>query len=91
MSETDSKPDPYTNAWFRQQMKGVTHTQNRLSALCDDAITETERQKERLEEVEREWAIQHEAMAAEMGRMKETIQQARDAYTKLTQGNIERA
>ena len=79
MINGDDKPDLYTNAWWRTQMRGVMHSINRCNAEyegCWDAVRELR------EQVAEQNAAMEDARA-EIGEMKETIEKARSAFLAL--------
>ena len=85
MSMSD-EPDRYTNAWYREkfaemvkQYRGMCFTTNSCIADYEQLRAETTRLHERMEALE----TMHQEDRAEIGRLKETIDKAREAFQEL--------
>lgn len=84
--EDEKKPDEYSNAWYRQQFRGVMHSLNRCNAEYESCWETCKMLAKRVESLESELA----QAKAEMGRLNEesvrldeTITKARKAFREL--------
>ena len=82
-----NQPDPYSMAWWRQQMKGVTHSINRCNAEYASAADLIEALTKRVDSLENSL----EDARAEIGRLRDEIEdkfeKVREAYRELKNGS----
>lgn len=73
------KPDTYTLAWWRTQLKGISHSINRCNAEYEWAYDAVRELRKRADEQD----AAMEDIRATIGELKETIDKARTAYQAL--------
>ena len=77
-------PDEYSNAWYRQQLRGITHSHNRaLSDYVDlwEEVRALRKTVEALVEI-------RERDAAEIGKLHERIENAAKAFAELKRNGV---
>ena len=77
-------PDEYSNAWYRQQLRGITHSHNRALADYVDLWEEVRALRKTVEAL----VELRENDAAEIGKLHERIENAAKAFAELKRNGV---
>lgn len=80
-------PDPYTNLWWREQIKGILHSVNRCNAEYAGAQDQIERLESRCERLESQLVDSQAEIGKLRGELDEKIEAIRQAYKELKNGH----
>ena len=74
-------PDEYSNAWYRQQFKGVMHIMNRCNSDYIDILAMVRQLQEQVDTLK----TQRELDIAEIGKLKESVARLTEGQDKNTE------
>ena len=81
------RPDPYTNLWWREQAKGMTHSINRCNAEYASAADLIEALTERVVILEQQLNDSRVEIGRLRDELEENMEKIREAWKTLKNGN----
>lgn len=84
------QPDPYSNAWYREQFRGLTHGFNRCLAEhkdCWEAVKKLRERTEMLVTALNDAQIEIGRQTDEIAELKESMEKAREVFRGLKEAS----